>query len=299
MRPSEPFVTGGNMGTKGADRKGRSKAQEELAARIGEWMPFARIRQEVYVGELIEAHGYSADEIARELGNRLHRLFCDIYVSDSDGDFVVEYHGEQHYHVVEGMTSTERALALNQHLDREKSWILERIGVPLVAVPYDSYVDEEVLMRLLDDATHATQAAQSELYLCDDCGRRFPSRLLSGGLCQRCRKAEAERVEREFRKAQEHQMAIAEEDLPADDDDEGRYESQDDIPYDADDDWEARRKEEQKAEAKARRKAAYQQWKESPEYQRRKEEQKAARRKAYQERKAWLKEQRRQQRDED
>lgn len=278
------------MARKG-DRDGKSQAQERLAGEIAEWFPFARVRQEVYIGELIESHGFTMDEVAEELGRRPHRMFCDIHVSDSDGDFVVEYHGEQHYHVIEGMTTTERALSLNQHLDREKSWILDRIGVPLVAVPYDAYVDESVLSRMLDEATAELAESQARLYVCDGCGRRFPQGRLAGGMCPACQERERERVEEEFRRAQERRMAVSEEDLPAD---EEAWEPADEEPEEASgsSNWEERRKEEQKAKARARRKEAYRQWKESPEYQRRKEEQKAARRKAYQERKEWMREQR-------
>ena len=275
------------MARKG-DRDGKSQAQERLAGDIAEWFPFARVRQEVYIGELVESHGFTMDEIAEELGRRPHRMFCDIHVSDSDGDFVVEYHGEQHYHVVEGMTTTERALSLNQHLDREKSWILERIGVPLVAVPYDAYMDERVLSQMLDEATSALAEAQTRLYVCDGCGRRFPQARLAGGMCPACQERERERAEEEFRRSQERGMAIAEEDLPADDDDAWEPVAEEV----AGGDWEERRKEEQKARAKAARQEAYRKWKESPEYQRRKEEQKAARRKVYQERKEWMREQR-------
>lgn len=275
-------------------RKGRSQAQERLAGQLAGWFPFRRVRQEVYVGELIESHGYSMDEIARELGHRPHRMFVDVLLSDSEGECAFEYHGEQHYHVVDGMTATERALSLNQHLDREKSWILERIGVPLVAVPYDMYIDEEVIARLMDEAAERVDAAHAALDECEGCGRHFPGEVLAGGLCRRCQREQAAAAKAEFEERRRRGQAIAERDLPADED---PFDGRGDIDGDAaaterirrEDEHKARRK----AEAKALRKAAYQEWKASPEAQRRKEEQRAARKAEYQRRKEWLKEQRR------
>lgn len=262
----------------------KSQAQQELADNLSEWFPFSRVRQEVYIGELIEARGFTMEEIGKELGNRPHRLFCDIVLSDSDGDCVFEYHGEQHYHQIGGMTDTLAELNLNQHLDREKSWILERIGVPLVAVPYDAYVDASVAMRMMEEASRELEVAQAKLYVCDGCGRRFPSSLLGGGLCRRCLDEEAKRAEARFEAERRANRAMLEEELEPDGEP---------APHDAGDgidDWEATRKAEQKARAKAARKEAYQRWKESPEYQRRKEEQKAARKTAYQEMKRRRKE---------
>ena len=252
----------------------KSLAQAELAKSLEEWFPFSRVRQEVYIGELIESHGFTMGEIARELGNRPHRLFCDILLSDSDGDCVFEYHGEQHYHQIGGMTGTLAELELNQHLDREKSWILERIGVPLVSVPYDAYVDMSVATRMMEDASAELEVAQAKLYVCDECGRRFPSGMLTGGLCKVCLDEENRKAEERFERERAANRAILEEEL---DPSEEIGTSED---HDA---WLERRKEEQKLRAKESRRAAYRKWKESPEYQRRKEEQKAARKAAYRE----------------
>lgn len=270
----------------------KSQAQQRLVESLEDWFPFSRVRQEVYIGELVEARGFTMQEIGQELGSRPHRLFCDIVMSDSDGDFVFEYHGEQHYHQIGGMTDTMADLNLNQHLDREKSWILERIGVPLVAVPYDMYVDASVAARLMEEASRSVEEAQAKLYSCDGCGRRFPSNLLSGGLCRKCLELERQRVERRFEEERLANRAMLEEELEPDSEQ----------PYDPseerDDDWEERRKAEQKAKAKEARKEAYRRWKESPEYQRRKDAQKAARRAAYQEMKRRRKEARHENGDE-
>ena len=267
--------------------KAKSMAQEALADDLGEWFPFSRVRQEVYIGELIESHGFTMDEIARELGNRPHRLFCDILLSDSDGDCAFEYHGEQHYHQIGGMTDTLLDLELNQHLDREKSWILERIGVPLVSIPYDAYVDSSVVARMMEEAAESLAEAQSKLYVCDECGRRFPASQLSGGLCHRCIDEENQRAEERFEAQRRMEMAMTEDELPPDGD----------VAPDCDgdpsgDDWEEARRSEQRERSKAMRKEAYRRWKESPEYQRRKEEQRMARRAAYQEMKRKRKEMR-------
>lgn len=265
--------------------KARSQAQEALAADLGEWFPFSRVRQEVYIGELVESHGYTLEEMARELGSRPHRLFCDIVLSDSDGDCAFEYHGEQHYHQIGGMTGTLAELDLNQHLDREKSWILERVGVPLVQIPYDAYVDSSVVSRMMEEASTELEAAQARLYVCDGCGRRFPLSELAGGMCRRCRDEETARVEAEFERERAAGRAIAEEDLEPDGEPADEWEADDD-GFDPEDDsggdaWLEARKAEQKERAREARREAYRRWKESPEYQRRKEEQRAARRQAY------------------
>lgn len=252
----------------------KSLAQAELAQSLGEWFPFSRVRQEVYIGELIESHGFTMGEIERELGNRPHRLFCDILLSDSDGDCVFEYHGEQHYHQIGGMTGTLAELELNQHLDREKSWILERIGVPLVSVPYDAYVDESVATRMMEDASAELEVAQARLYVCDGCGRRFPSNMLAGGMCKACIDEESRRAEERFERERAANRAMLEEELEPSDESGAPA---------GHDEWAELRKEEQKARAREARRAAYRKWKESPEYQRRKEEQKAARKAAYRE----------------
>lgn len=258
----------------------KSQAQQELADNLAEWFPFSRVRQEVYIGELIEARGFTMDEIGRELGRRPHRLFCDVVLSDSDGDCVFEYHGEQHYHQIGGMTDTLADLNLNQHLDREKSWILERIGVPLVAVPYDLYIDSSVATRMMEEASEELAVAQAKLYVCDACGRRFPQGMLTGGMCDRCVDEENRRAEERFEAERLANRAMLEEELEPD---EGQAGPQGE-------DWETARKAEQRERAKKARREAYQRWKESPEYQRRKDEQKAARRAAYQEMKRRRKE---------
>lgn len=289
--------------------KAKSQAQEMLAESLGDWFPFSRVRQEVYIGELIESHGFTMEEIARELGNRPHRLFCDILLSDSDGDCAFEYHGEQHYHQIGGMTDTMADLNLNQHLDREKSWILERIGVPLVSVPYDAYIDSSVATRMMEEASVALDEAQAKLYVCDECGRRFPASQLTGGLCRRCIDEENRRAEELFEAQRLAGMAMTEEELEPDeeewddgadetempdadgDETDGEFdEVEEDAPEEEVDEWLEARKREQKERSKAMRKVAYQRWKESPEYQRRKEEQRMARKAAYQEMKRRKKE---------
>ena len=251
---------------------GKSKPQDELAAKISGCFPSSHVSQEVYIGKLIEERGYDIDEIARELGNKPHRMFVDIVMRDSEKTVAFEYHGEQHYSLVGNMTKTNAELLLNQALDREKDWILTRIGIPLVAVPFDMYIDDVVLSDAIDKAENEVSeaAARDSHTPCDSCGRLFPSERLSFGICKRCaaeaeeeREASAEEAEasRRAEKAQRDAEARARRSARRSSSQESEDEAQ-------------RRKE----EAREARRAAYKAYKESPEYQKQKEAAKQKRR---------------------
>lgn len=272
---------------------------------ISECYPTAYVTDEVYIGDLIEERGYTMNEIARELGRKPHKMFVDIVLRDADSTVAFEYHGEQHYSLVGNMTKNTADLLMNQQLDQEKSWILNRIGIPLVAVPFDMYIDEAVLDNLISEATQECLDGLSGYILCEECNKLFPqSQFTSDGICKGCvekaqiaereeeeraRKEEAAAVRREraaerkaARKAEREarggsswrtkttrtRMSYGSEDV----DDESAYEGM--TP-------EEEAKARQKAEAKRRRKESQEAWKNSPEYAERKEEEKRRRKEQY------------------
>ena len=237
---------------------GRSKAQDELMARIQATYPDAYVSDEAYIGDLIEERGYTVKEIASELGHKVRKMFVDIIMRDADRTIAFEYHGEQHYATVGNMTKTTADLLLNQQLDREKSWILTRIGIPVVAVAFDAYIDEDVLEDMIDKAWEEVEQMRGELVECPNCSRLFPTSAMPLGICSACREREAEaaafeREEREY---------------------EGRSRLR------KKDDETAEEKKARRAAERAKRKEAYRAYKETPEYAARKEEEKK-RRKEY------------------
>ena len=253
----------------------RSKAQAELVRKVEEAYPTAFVEEEVYIGDLISERGYEKAEIEREMGRKLRRMFVDIVCRDSEGTRAFEYHGEQHYGKVGTMTATDAALLMNQQLDREKSWVLQRIGVPLVAVPYDEYVDTDVIYRKVDDAENELASAWSGFEECPTCGRFFPGGEMVGGTCRRCADKRMEEI-RSYDPRKDPRCA------------EYEGESENGEHLRASRISSARRKkdetpEERKerlAKAKADRKARYQEYKNSEEYARRKEEARLARKEA-------------------
>ena len=229
---------------------GKSKAQDALAGEIASFYPYSTVLQEVYIGKLVESQGYSVKEISKELGHKPHKMFVDIVIQDSERLVACEYHGEQHYHTVGNMTATTADVLMNQQLDEEKAWILQRVGIPIVSVSYDTYIDESVLDEMISEAYQETDDFLSSYYVCDDCGRRFPSSQMTLGVCASCRGKRATEVE-----------AYAEEVNST----ERRHK--------ADDEWKAKQKERNRQ----KRKEAYRKWKESPEYLAQKERQKQER----------------------
>lgn len=282
---------------------GRSKAQDALQKAISDAYPAAYVTDEVYIGELIEERGYTTNEIARELGHKPHKMFVDIVLRDSDSTVAFEYHGEQHYSTVGNMTRTTADLLLNQQLDQEKSWILNRIGIPLVAVPFDMYIDDAVLDNLISEASSECLDGLAGYVLCEGCNKLFPSsQFTADGICRSCaektvlaereqknaerkaqviqhrkERAEQRKAERQARKAASRQRTVSYEDESDAECEEMTYEQK------------------MKEEAKRKRKEAYQAWKNSPEYAAQKEEQKRKRKEAYQKAKAERKRQERQQ----
>ena len=257
-------------------KNGRSKAQNELADLIKRAFPFAHIEQEVFINRIIESHGYTSEEIAKELGHRPHKMFVDIYMQTSDGDYAFEYNGEQHYRQVGNMSATKAELSVNQMLDQEKSEILMRVGVPIVQIPFDIYVDESVLVHLMDVASQEMEAEQDKYYECDMCGRRFPKSQIVNGVCRTCIANEREKQEEYERQQEEARRQELLEETGID------VERGDD---ETEDDYKARMKE----QAKRIRKERYRQMKASPEYQRQKAEAKERRKQMYRERKEHMK----------
>ena len=166
---------------------GKSHAQDELADKIGYAFPNATVKQEVPIGTVIATHGFSPDEIARELGHKPHRMSVDIMMTSSECECAFEYQGEQHYSAKGNMNASSSALLWDQALDEEKAWILNRIGVPIVQVPFDEYVDTSVIMHDIDAALDTLHDNESELVACSGCGRLFPYDKLDGdGMCNKC-----------------------------------------------------------------------------------------------------------------
>lgn len=279
---------------------GKSKAQDKLMAELIELYPAAYITDEVYIGELVEERGYTLKELQRELGHKPHKMFVDIIMRDSDRTVAFEYHGEQHYSLVGNMTKTTADLLMNQQLDQEKSWILERIGIPLVAVPFDMYIDDSVIEHLIDEAYEQLDDAMSKLSECPECGRFFPMSQLSKGACTSCieqaREAyEEEQAEQEREYAQARKERAAErrearraaskakrDNIKKKESASGGSSWRDFASSSGDDEY----KEAQKEKAREYRKQRYQEWKNSPEYAAQKEEVKRKRKEAYQKQKA-------------
>ena len=246
--------------------KGKSKAQDAIVDIVEEVFPFAYVSEETHIKVLIERQGYTVDEIARELGHKPHRMFVDITVRDSDGTYCIEYDGEQHFKQIGNMTATASALNLNQELDREKSWILARIGIPLVRIPYDTYVDASVITEMIDEASIECAESQKEYYVCERCGRRFPANMLNDGKCKKCLDeiAAEEALENQY---DSYKNIIA----PDNDYDNEYGEPADEY------------KKKMKEINRQRRKEARERYKSSPEYKQMKAEAKRRRKEAYQE----------------
>lgn len=243
---------------------GKSKAQNNFAAKLEEFYPMSTVRQEVYIGDVIASKGYSIKEISKELGHPVHKMFVDIIISDAEIECAFEYNGAQHYKTVGNMTRTTADVIWNQELDEEKAWVLKRVGLPLAIVPFDAYVDSDIIDRWVSDAYAETESAQKELYICDRCGRRFPeSVLLKSGHCRKCQDS----IDREISES------VSE-----------KYKEQTD--YSAYNKTEEERKAAFKAEQKAKRKAQREAYKASPEYQKQKEEARARRKEEYRKMKA-------------
>lgn len=264
---------------------GKSKAQDNLMRDLVDWYPAAYIDDEVYIGDLIEERGYEISEIQAELGRKPHKMFVDIVVRDSDRTVAFEYHGEQHYSLVGNMTKTTADLLLNQQLDQEKSWILERIGIPLVAVPFDMYVDESVIEHMIDDAYEQMEGNLSELSECPSCGRRFPASRLSHGACKRCLDREREQREDEKKQEQARWAQEQREKRKSAAAKARKKPSWQDFASDGDG-AEMSYEEKMKEQAKEYRRQKYQEWKNSPEYAAQKEEARRRRKEAYQRQKA-------------
>jgi hypothetical protein len=192
-------------------------------------------------------------------------MFVDIVLRDSDRTVAFEYHGEQHYSLVGNMTKTSADLLLNQQLDREKSWILTRVGIPLVAIPFDAYIDDAVIEEMIDAAFGEVADMRKDLSECPGCSRFFPPEQLPFGICSRCHEEDAER---ESYEQEENEQAFQDEYDEMYAPRRRRYEES----------REERR--ERLASEKARRKERYRAYKETPEYKKRKEEEKQ-RRKAF------------------
>lgn len=193
-----------------AKKTGKSLPQTELRKKIEELYENAFVEEEVFIGDVIEERGYSRKEIDKELGHKAHRMFVDIVMRDIDRTVAFEYHGEQHYSLVGNMTKTTADLLLNQQLDQEKSWILNRLGIPIVAVPFDMYIDERIIEDLIEKAYQEMENGNVGMSGCLECGRMFPTSAMSFGVCEACmekrHEAEAEEIKE---KQDEYKQSIA------------------------------------------------------------------------------------------
>lgn len=259
--------------------KSKSKAQAELADIVREAFPTATVRQEVPLGRLIDASGYLPAEIARELGHSPHRMAVDVYAASSDMACAFEYQGEQHYRAAGNMNASANVLAWDQQLDEEKGWVLRRIGTPIVYVPFDAYVDAAVLSDMVADAVAEMDEARSGLMACEGCGRLFPASELRDGQCRRCASQAATRAD--------DAVGCDRYGVPM-----GMYGSEEEDAVEAPSPFSEEGSAARKAADKARRKAAREAYKASPEYQRQKELAKQARRERYLEQKARMKRER-------
>lgn len=238
------------------EHMGKSQAQDRLMAKIKELYPDAFVNDEVYIGDLIEECQYTNKEISEELGHKVHKMFVDIVMHDCDRTVAFEYHGEQHYSLVGNMTKTSADLILNQQLDREKSWILNRIGIPLVAVPFDMYIDDSVMEDLIEKAYEEVDDLRQELIECPHCERFFPQSQMPNGICKSCYQTELEE--------QEYERQAAEQDYRDEYDNRRRQSRKKNESKEE--------KMERRAAERAKRKAAYRAYKETPEYKKKKDE---------------------------
>lgn len=167
-------------------KDGRSEAQNLLAEFLATENPFSSLEQEVPIGRLIEEAGYTKQEIESELRFKVKKMSVDIVLTDSSGRIAFEYNGEQHYNVVKGMTNDKVALLLNQQLDRQKHDVLLRIGIPLVTIPFDAYLDSKVIKKMVQDSRKELAGENAGLFPCDGCGRLYRKPDLTYGYCRRC-----------------------------------------------------------------------------------------------------------------
>lgn len=167
-------------------KDGRSEAQNLLAEFLATENPFSSLEQEVPIGRLIEEAGYTKQEIESELRFKVKKMSVDIVLTDSSGRIAFEYNGEQHYNVVKGMTNDKVALLLNQQLDRQKHDVLLRIGIPLVTIPFDAYLDSKVIKKMVQDSRKELAGENAGLFPCDGCGRLYRKPDLTYGYCCRC-----------------------------------------------------------------------------------------------------------------
>lgn len=171
---------------------GKSDAQDSLADLVRQTMPWMSVRQEVPLSSIVSAAGYSTDEIAAELRHRPSDMSVDIYATDLSDAIAFEYQGEQHYRGVGTMNATGNAVRYDQTLDAEKSWILQRVGVPIVQIAYDDPLSKHFLLRRIDEAREQVAELRMQLTPCSSCGRLFPSERLDEGLCHHCTSEQAE-----------------------------------------------------------------------------------------------------------
>ncbi len=249
---------------------GKSAAQDELAALVKLTFPTSDVKQEMSIGKLIVSHGFTIDEITKELGHRPHRMFIDIYLSSSEQECAFEYNGEQHYRKAGVMSATSSSLHWNQELDAEKAWILGRIGIPLVTVPFDLNIDSSVIRHMYEDAIADNEAIKTDMLACSVCGRLFPNNRLKNGICMSCR--EATEAETEYDRFGIPRGMYG---------DDG---TNDEFDSDSTELWRMS-SEERKEALRERRREAYRQYKKSPQYQAKKEAARQERKKRYQEEK--------------
>ena len=85
---------------------------------------------------------YPADALVSENSNSKLRL--DVFISDQgdSGRLAIEYHGRQHYELVEHFHKTKKEFLAAQKRDQLKKKILEEAGVRLVEIKYSSWAGE-------------------------------------------------------------------------------------------------------------------------------------------------------------
>lgn len=248
--------------------KHKSLAQDELENIIKDAFPSSITIQEYPLLDIIKNKGYSIKEIGSELGHKPHKMYVDIYCVGLDFDYAFEYQGEQHYHSIGNMNTKQNQLKWDQSLDEEKMWVLERLGVPIIQIPYDMHLDKGVIHHLVQEATNRANKIQNNLVECNYCGRLFPPNKLSYGDCVRCREEEKsspyeEMVTGYYGETDAHQDSFYNQDT-------------------WEDDIKQKIIEEQKRQRKIEQKRQREKWKASPEYQMMKEEARKRRKEAYQ-----------------
>lgn len=166
---------------------GKSQVQDALAALVRKVLPGMAVRQEVPLWRVVADMGFNLDELTPELRHRPHAMSVDIVATDFESTIAFEYQGEQHYSTGHGrMNKTMSDVLWDQALDEEKQWVLERVGVPVVQVPFDVPMDTRVLSKMIVLAQAETREMQLEMQVCQSCGRRFPMSRLEDGLCAVC-----------------------------------------------------------------------------------------------------------------